>query len=127
MWAWCVLNIKQFFIYLVRWQLSTLILAPVVYFLSGMSTWESCAIANLIGGCIFFFIDRYIFTSRRIAKPLWEIEFSVRCFDCGILCRGYRLVRTLHYDRSHDKHPQFRCEACSMKKIEELRTRGVSL
>lgn len=52
-------QIKQFVFYLFRWQLSTPILWAVVA-LVGTSIWGT-VFANLIGACIFFFIDKRIF------------------------------------------------------------------
>jgi hypothetical protein len=52
----------RFLIYLLRWQLSTIILAPcIAFFNDSIGSVGSAVIANLIGGCIFFFIDRKIF------------------------------------------------------------------
>ena len=51
---------KKFLLYLLRWQLSTPILALCLLFLQ-FSTIVNTIIANLIGGCIFFWIDRLIF------------------------------------------------------------------
>ena len=50
--------------YLIRWQLSTPILAAVIYALKNCSTLISTIIANLIGGLIFFWVDRLIFKKR---------------------------------------------------------------
>jgi len=50
---------NKFVIYLCRWQLSTPILWYVIY-LVGPGFWGT-VLANLIGGCIFFFIDKWIF------------------------------------------------------------------
>lgn len=51
---------KKFIIYLIRWQLSS----PILYVcLSGLKLgvfWNT-VIANLIGGCIFYWVDKYIF------------------------------------------------------------------
>ena len=62
---------KLFFIkygaYLFRWQLSTPILAPVVGWCAtvmGWNFWIGAAIANLIGGLIFFWVDRFIFSFK---------------------------------------------------------------
>lgn len=49
-------------LYLLRWQLSTPILWGVLYLL-GSSIWATVA-ANLIGGCVFFWVDRWIFKRR---------------------------------------------------------------
>ena len=46
--------------YLIRWQASTPILAIVLYLLHTNTLLET-VIANLIGGCIFYWIDKLIF------------------------------------------------------------------
>ena len=55
----------KFCLYLIRWQLSTPILALAMVAFSDFGTWWATTISNLIGGCIFFFVDRMIFESRR--------------------------------------------------------------
>ncbi len=54
----------KFILYLVRWQLSTPILALCLKFLN-FSTLINTIIANLIGGCIFFWVDKYIFNKEK--------------------------------------------------------------
>lgn len=54
----------KFLLYLFRWQLSTPILAIVTVNLTFMGYWGSAVIANLIGGCIFFWVDRLIFKKQ---------------------------------------------------------------
>lgn len=120
------MNFLRFFLYLLRWQLSTLILAPVVDCLSGYNPWLACSVANLIGGSIFYFIDKKIFTSKKL-NPTWEVAFNVQCSTCGTNCRGYRLVKATNYDRTTDKNPQFRCEKCSELKLQEIRSLGVKV
>jgi DNA-directed RNA polymerase subunit RPC12/RpoP len=125
-------NFRKYFLYLIRWQLSTPILAPVVAYFKDSSSlfgtkedWIGSTVANLIGGLIFFWVDRFIFTSKEL-EAQWEVQENIACVDCGKITRGYRLVKTKNYNRSkHD--PQFRCEECSQKKTEELRKRGVSV
>jgi len=51
---------SRFFLYLFRWQLSTPILWGVLC-LVGAGVWGT-VVANLVGGCLFYFIDRYIFS-----------------------------------------------------------------
>ena len=54
-------------VYILRWQLFTPILAAVVGFTSkklGYGFLMSAAIANLIGGLIFFWVDSLIFRKR---------------------------------------------------------------
>ena len=52
---------KRFGLYLLRWQASTIILAPCIAWLAPLGPIASAAIANLIGGVIFYFVDRRIF------------------------------------------------------------------
>ena len=47
--------------YLFRWQLSTPILAIFTYWLIDYGTIVSAIVANLIGGIIFYHIDKRIF------------------------------------------------------------------
>jgi hypothetical protein len=119
-------NLKRYFLYLVRWQLSTPILAVVLIFFSAMNQWITTVIANLIGGLIFFWVDQFIFTSKSLVAQ-WEVKDETKCTDCGKIARGYRLVKSKNYDRTKVKEPEFRCEDCSKKKTEELRKRGVKV
>lgn len=125
------INYKRYGLYLLRWQASTPILAPIVsYFKQSPNVfgtredWVAAIVANLIGGLIFFWVDQYIFTSKDLAAH-WEVRENVKCVDCGKAARGYRLVRTPNYDRTHDPYPQFRCEKHSKVKTRELQKRGI--
>jgi hypothetical protein len=118
--------IKRYLLYLLRWQLSTPILAPVIAFFKhspsifGTTTdWVGSAVANLIGGLIFFWVDRFIFTSEKLGT-VWQVQENVSCCECGKTARGYRLVKTTGYDRTAAP-PEFRCEECSIKKADTLR------
>jgi len=117
---------KRYLFYLFRWQLSTPILSVILIWLSTLNKWVAVIIANLIGGLIFFWVDKWIFKNVPQA-PLWEIKENIRCADCGKLCRGFRLVKTADYDKTEDKEPEFRCEECSKKKLEQLKARGVKV
>ncbi|HOJ44037.1 MAG TPA: hypothetical protein PK800_07930 [Syntrophorhabdaceae bacterium] len=119
-------NYKRYGFYLIRWQLSTPILAGVLYILSSMDKLMATVIANLIGGLIFFWVDKFIFTSQLLSAQ-WEVKDEVICVDCGKVARGYRLVKTKGYDKTRDKAPEFRCEDCSKKKAEELRKKGIEI
>ncbi|HON40274.1 MAG TPA: hypothetical protein PK196_02225 [Methanoculleus sp.] len=118
------INFKLYGLYLVRWQLSTPILAGVLALLGSLGALAATIIANLVGGLIFFWVDRFIFTSETLAAQ-WEVRDDIRCVDCGRVARGYRLVRAKNYDRTSDPAPEFRCEACSKKKSDELKKRGI--
>ena len=51
----------RYVLYLLRWQLSTPILAVVVGALAVYGEWVAAAAANLVGGLVFFWVDRLIF------------------------------------------------------------------
>lgn len=110
---------KRFILYLLRWQLSTPILWLVVKRM-GTSV-EATVIANLIGGAIFFWVDRFIFTSRAI--EVWHIKEG-KCDKCGVTSHLWRLVKTAGYDKSGSK-PVFLCMKCSKEKTDELRLQGI--
>jgi hypothetical protein len=120
------INYKRYGLYLLRWQASTPLLAVVGILLASMGQWVAAIVANLIGGLIFFWVDQFIFTSQSLAAQ-WEVRENITCVDCGKSARGYRLVRSGDYDRTHDHEPEFRCEECSQKKSEELREKGVKI
>ena len=52
---------KKFLAYLLRWELSSLVLAPCLAIFGNLGVVWATVIANAIGACIFFFVDRYIF------------------------------------------------------------------
>ena len=107
---------KKYTLYLIRWQLSTPILAIVLKLLSNMSTLTATIIANLIGGLIFFWVDKIIF-KKKSDVPLWEIVEDTKCYDCHKKTKCYRIVSWGNYDRSEDKNPQYRCKDCSLEKM----------
>lgn len=113
---------KKYIFYLIRWQLSTPILAIVLVVLADMNEWIATVIANLIGGLIFFWVDRFIFKSMSKA-PLWEIKEDVECTDCGKVGRGYRIAEWMNYNRIGDKNPEYRCEECKEKKLQDVSKR----
>jgi len=125
--------LKRFALYALRWQLSTPILAPVLiygnaflHFDANTNFWILTFIANFIGSCIFFWVDKLIFRAK-MKNPLWEVKENSVCFLCGKKCRCYRLFKAKNYDRTDDKNPTFLCEECSQKKVEELKRRGVKI
>ena len=117
--------VSKFFVYVMRWQLSTPILWLAVRNLgTGL---EATVIANLIGASIFFWVDRFIFRARATLVE-WEVAQTGICSDCQSLGRVRRLVlaprrTTGSYDRREDEHPEFRCPRCSVRKLTQLRLR----
>ncbi len=116
---------KRYFLYLVRWQLSTPILAFCLVYFAATGEFWSTVIANFLGGLIFFWVDRFIFTSRALG-PIWHVEEKVVCADCGTVDRGYRLVRSSSgkYDKTNEESPKFRCHNCSQSKYKTLKAEG---
>lgn len=57
-------GMKRFIIYLMRWQLSGVILAPCIALLKDYGSIACAVVGNLIGGIIFYWIDKLIFKSQ---------------------------------------------------------------
>jgi DNA-directed RNA polymerase subunit RPC12/RpoP len=119
-------DMKRYGFYLFRWQLSTPILAGALYMFSFLDTLGATIVANLLGGLVFFWVDKLIFAPKRLDVE-WEVRESAICADCGREARGYRIARAGAYDRTGDTGPEFRCEECSVRKARALRLKGVRL
>lgn len=117
-------DLRRFILYLIRWQLSTPILALVLIWLASMNKWVATIIANLIGGAIFFWVDKFIFTSS--AVEVWQFKDKGKCDNCGNEESLWRLVLAQNYDK-RDAKPVFLCPDCSKSKTEELRAKGVKV
>lgn len=124
---------KRLGIYMLRWQLSTPILAPIVsYFSTGtfsfgtLNSWVGSIVANIVGSLIFFNVDRFIFTSEKLGS-VWHVKENIVCVDCGKNApRGYRLVKSINYDRTKGLS-EYRCEYCSIQKADKLKLNGIEL
>lgn len=114
--------IRKYFLYLLRWQLSTPILAVCLIFFARYGTTMSTVLANLFGGLVFFWVDRWIFNNTSLLRgELWAVQQRIVCADCGkIADRGYRLVKSANYDKTDDRRPEFRCHECSRKKYDKV-------
>ena len=66
----------KFILYLIRWQLSTPILALCLNFLN-FGTLINTIIANLIGGAIFFWVDKYIFNKKEVDEDVKNIKENI--------------------------------------------------
>jgi hypothetical protein len=124
--------IKRYILYLFRWQLSTPILAPIIALFTGGSIWGTkeswigSIVANLIGGLVFFWVDKVIFTNKKLGST-WHVRENIVCVDCGKSAhRGYRLVKSANYDKTVGIS-KYRCESCSIKKAHELEQKGILL
>ena len=114
--------LNKFILYILRWQLSTPILWLVVKEM-GTSLW-STIIANLIGGIIFFWVDKFIFTSQTI--EMWHLREG-KCDNCGQFTNTYRLTLAANYDKRQEENPKFLCYKCSKIKTDELRNKGYKI
>ncbi|MCX5687734.1 MAG: hypothetical protein NTV71_03725 [Candidatus Omnitrophica bacterium] len=118
-----MVNFRKFILYLIRWQLSTPILWLAVKSL-GVGIW-STVIANLIGGAIFFWVDKFIFTSY--AVEVWHFKEKGKCDLCGKEESLWRLVRAPNYDKRDELKSIFLCMKCSKQKTDELRDKGIKI
>lgn len=112
---------KKLLAYMGRWQLSTVPLAIVISLLCSIgvtNSWIAAIIANLIGSLIFYPLDKFIFTSKRLSTE-WDVDCGY-CFDCKKYGRVYRIIRAKNYDKSNDPTPKWRCEKCSEIKAKEI-------
>lgn len=50
----------RFIAYLARWQLSGVVLAPCIALIP-QNPVVSAVVANAVGACVFYWIDKYIF------------------------------------------------------------------
>lgn len=112
-------EIRPFILYCIRWQLST----PILGLFTGGLSWGSmkrAALANLVGACIFFFVDRLIFKKTTVQE--WEVAKDVLCCDCG--AGGIVMKRLVYdsrgYDRRDDGSPMYRCPECSQQKLASI-------
>jgi hypothetical protein len=112
---------KKFFLYLLRWQLSTPIIWLVVRNLGTGLT--ATIIANFIGGCIFFWIDKFIFRSNK--PEIWYLKKG-KCSNCHKSGELYRLVKAENYDRTTAK-PKFLCAECSLQKLKTLNIKSIKI
>lgn len=122
---------QKFIIYFLRWQLSTLILAPVIAIVKGSpnwfgtwADWLAAIIANAIGASIFFWVDRFIFTSK--AVEMWHFKENGTCDKCGKESSLWRLALAPNYDK-RSSEPKFLCMQCSKEKTDELRNKGIKI
>ena len=59
-------NAKKFVLYLIRWQASTPVLALCLFLLTArLNEFWATVIANLIGGCMFYWVDKKIFKEKK--------------------------------------------------------------
>lgn len=56
---------KKFLLYMLRWQLSSPVLALCLWLFEPAGTIWATIIANAIGGCLFFFVDAWIFGEKK--------------------------------------------------------------
>ena len=98
------------------------IFLPFFHLFGTWESWIGSIVANIVGGLIFYWVDgKMIFNSPVFEKPVWEVQETATCSDCGLEnIRGYRLVYTHGYDKIKDPTPKYRCEACSILKYKKM-------
>ena len=125
--------IKRFVAYFLRWQASTIVLAPVIAWFNGSPSWFgsptdwlAAVVANAIGASIFFWVDKFIFTSA--AVEMWHFVPEGRCDnpECGKIAPLWRLTLASGYDKRTDE-PKYLCMECSKRKTDQLRKSGIKI
>ena len=61
-------TITAYILYLLRWQLSTPVLAVCYAYLATYGTIFATIMGNLIGGLLFFWVDKQIFRRKECLK-----------------------------------------------------------
>jgi hypothetical protein len=74
-----MVTLKQWVMYVIRWECSTLILAPVMWYLTGLNPWIVAAIANFIGANVFIGVDEWIFKKNSPVKGERKDSCSCHC------------------------------------------------
>jgi len=54
--------VKKYLIYHLRWQISGVVMMPVLLLTKNLGTIAGVIIAQFLGAIIFWFVDKYIFT-----------------------------------------------------------------
>lgn len=110
--------LKKYLLYLTRWQLSAPILAACVVWFATLGTSMATVLASLIGGLIFFWVDKSIFQKANILKgEVCEVQQDIAYADCGHLAdRRYGLAQASDYDKMNNNRPESRCHDCSGRK-----------
>ena len=57
-------GVKRFLLYEARWQCSSPVLALCMWAMGGWNIVVATVVANLIGGCMFYFVDKRIFDKK---------------------------------------------------------------
>ena len=57
-------HVGKFLIYLLRWQVSGIVMTPVLVLLMALPLWMAVCIAQFIGALLFYFVDKRIFNVR---------------------------------------------------------------
>jgi hypothetical protein len=52
---------RKYLVYLLRWQISGIVMMPILMFTKSLGTVIGVIIAQLIGAIIFWFVDKRIF------------------------------------------------------------------
>jgi hypothetical protein len=126
-------------LYLARWQASSLVLAPVIAITNALFTpnvdwntvawfgtltsWIGAIAANFLGGNLFYWVDRFIFTSA--AVEMWHVKEG-KCDKCGKDTELWRLTLAPGYDKRTDE-PKYLCMECSKKQTDKLRAKGIKI
>jgi hypothetical protein len=113
----------KYFLYILRW---TVLAIPGALFFNKVrelfaidNVYTAMIISQALMGAMVYFIDRIIFTSGAIPIP-WEIKPRGVCVDCGHVGKCYRMPGDKCCEKVNETPGNtFRCEKCSLKKLQE--------
>ena len=63
------MSMKRYLIYHLRWQVSAWVMLPIMLFLEKhLPLWLNLMVGQAFGACIFWFVDKWIFTGNNHEK-----------------------------------------------------------
>lgn len=57
-------KIVRFLLYVLRWELSSPLLALCLFLLEPIGVFWATIVANALGACVFFIVDKHIFRGK---------------------------------------------------------------
>lgn len=113
----------KYLLYVLRWTVlaipGALFFNQVREILDIQNVYVAMIISQALMGAIVYFVDRAIFTSGAVPIP-WEIKPKAVCADCGRVGTCFRPAgaKCCETASEGDKEPGFRCEECSVRRLQ---------
>jgi len=116
--------VVKYALYVLRWVIlaipGALFFNKVRQIFGINDVYAAMIISQALMGAMVYFIDRLIFTSGAVPIP-WEIRPKGVCADCGRVGKCYRVAgKRCCEDRESKEKPDFRCEVCAVKRMQQI-------